>query len=114
MADDELSVEAAPERLRREASELAKLADVLPKTRSELYAFLGLALAAITLYVTSRGDDSQEVHIRAEEVNVIDGGFLTKSEPCASHSLPRAVTRKLGNKPEESGVRFDPRVPGIC
>jgi hypothetical protein len=96
VADDELSVEAAPERLRREAPELAKLADVLPKTRSELYAFLGLVLAATTLYITSRGDDSQEVHIRAEEVNVIDGGFLTKSEPCASHSLPKAIVNEIG------------------
>jgi hypothetical protein len=70
LSNDELSAEEAPEWLRRKAPELAKLADVLPKTRSELYAFLGLILAAITLYVTIRGDGPQEVHIRADELNV--------------------------------------------
>jgi hypothetical protein len=49
--DNELSPEEAPERLRREAPELAKLADVLPKTRAELYAALGLILSAIALFL---------------------------------------------------------------
>ncbi len=46
--NNEVSAEEVPERLRGEAPELATLADVLPRTRVELYAFLGLIIAAIS------------------------------------------------------------------
>ena len=41
------------EEIREQVPELAGLADVLPKTRSELYPFIGLVIAVIMLMLAA-------------------------------------------------------------
>ncbi|MAT39867.1 MAG: hypothetical protein CL946_09720 [Ectothiorhodospiraceae bacterium] len=45
------------QKIRDEAPEISRLADVLPRTRSELYAFIALILTLITLIITNIDDD---------------------------------------------------------
>ena len=101
LSNGALSAEEAPERLRREAPELAKLADVLPRTRSELYGFLALILAAITLYVTIKGEGSQGVRIRVNELTIEQRnllaqaiGRLKKPPPSAFGPAPETLSKR--------------------
>ncbi len=52
-----LSPQEAADLVRQEVPELQKLADILPKTRVELYAFIGLVLTAIAIVVSQRAPD---------------------------------------------------------
>jgi len=52
------SADEISENIRAETPELSSIADVLPKTRNELYAFIALLLALITFVLNSQPSDT--------------------------------------------------------
>lgn len=77
--------------IRKEAPELAHLADVLPKTRVELYSFLALIIAVITL-LTQGGQSSNTTNITAD---LIINQVITETNKAAKpHEKVRPQVRQ--------------------
>lgn len=68
--------------LRKEAPELSRLADVLPRTRAELYSFLALIVAAITL-LTQVGKDGDTTNISVNQT--INQVFIETDQAAKPH-----------------------------
>ena len=62
------SVEEVKETIQQETPQLSTLADLLPRTRNELYAFLGLVLSAITLIVSTA--NAQGINIQNVDIDI--------------------------------------------
>ncbi len=64
------SVEEIVEAIQRETPQLTRLADLLPSTRSELYGFIQIVLAAIALLLTqaAQGVNIQDVDIDVNQI----------------------------------------------
>ena len=56
-AETKVSSQQLAQSIRKETPELSSLADVLPKTRVELYAFITLLLAIIAFVISQSDDD---------------------------------------------------------
>ena len=59
--------EEVAQTIRKELPELSRLADLLPKTRAELYAFLALIIAVVTLLSQSVGGDRKSTNITVNQ-----------------------------------------------
>lgn len=59
--DENLSREQVKDKIEKDVPELACISDILPKTRAELYAFIGLLLAALTFMMSIMEDDETAV-----------------------------------------------------
>lgn len=65
--------------IKEDAPELQKLADVLPKTRNELYAFLAIILSILTLLI-SQCESGEEKNINITNVtNHYNQNYTTKN-----------------------------------
>ncbi len=65
------STEEVAETIRRESPQLTRLADLLPRTRSELYGFIQIVLAVIAIVLTQAAVqriDIQEVDVDIDQV----------------------------------------------
>jgi len=61
------SPEEVAQTIRKELPELSGLADLLPKTRAELYAFLALIVAVVALLSQSGGGESKSTNITVNQ-----------------------------------------------
>lgn len=97
---------AVSEQIEQEFPELAGLARLLPKTRSELYSFLAILLTIITL-ITQSGTESKAPGVTVN--HVINQTILQCPAPASSSTgLPR-TTSKIGRNdpcPCGSGRKF--------
>ncbi|WP_429099127.1 SEC-C metal-binding domain-containing protein [Aeromonas rivipollensis] len=59
--DNKLTREEFKEQIEKDVPELACISDILPKTRNELYAFLGLLLTALAIMISLMKDDETVV-----------------------------------------------------
>jgi hypothetical protein len=59
--------EAVAQTIRKELPELSGLADLLPKTRAELYAFLALIVAVVALLTQSLGGGGKATNITVNQ-----------------------------------------------
>lgn len=76
------SVEELRATIQTETPELATLADLLPKTRTELYAFLAIVLAAIQILLAmsaNEGIDIPDVDVNVQDV--IDVTIINQQAP---------------------------------
>ena len=71
--DSNESPEDKTERIKKEAPELATIADSLPKTRMELYAFITMFLAAVTVLLNqcSLEEKDKEVDFHKPELQYV-------------------------------------------
>lgn len=93
---DEIRVDVA-----REVPELASLADILPRTRNELYAFIGVVLTILTLILTQLKDD-RPVHVEVTQVI----NQITQVE--AAPSAPQARVRESSSLRTQQPGRNQP------
>ena len=91
------SVEQVRDEVRREVPELTSLADALPRTRNELYAFITLILAILALLLSEArrtGDTKIEV---TQIFNLV-----TQTAPAPQAQKPARSSSKLKSKPPGS------------
>jgi SEC-C motif len=96
------SPEEVAQTIRKELPELSGLADLLPKTRAELYAFLALIVAVVALLSQSGGGDSKSTNITVNQtINqvFIETEKVAKSPEKAAQSPNKAVPKVGRNDP---------------
>lgn len=79
------SAEEVREQVRTEVPELASLTDILPQTRSELYAFIAVIVAILTLLL----NENSSGHAPKIEINHIFNQ-ITQTMPRPQKQVPRA------------------------
>lgn len=90
------SIEEFKNTLENETPELQKLSDVLPKTRSDLYQFLGLLIALISL-LTSQCESGEVKNININNViNHYNNTYIIKEKP---------GTRTINEQPKKKKTR---------
>lgn len=90
------------QRIRKELPELSRLADLLPQTRAELYAFLALIVAVITLLSQCAGTPDKSTSITINQtINqvFIETGKSAKPPEKKSQSPQKATPRVERNDP---------------
>ena len=105
------SPEEVAQTIRKEVPELSGLADLLPKTRAELYAFLALIVAVVTLLSQSGGGESKSTNIT---VNQTMNQIFVETEraakaPKKAAGAPNKATPKAGRNdpcPCGSGKKY--------
>jgi hypothetical protein len=86
------SAEEVKETIQQEVPNLSRLADLLPRTRGELYAFLALVLTAIQLIigtVSAQGVNIQDVDV---DINQLVGITVEQQQPTTqprSQDIPK-------------------------
>ena len=85
------SPEEVAQTIRKEVPELSGLADLLPKTRTELYSFITLIVAVLTLLAESGGRDNKATNIT---VNQTINQAFGETERTASARNKETVTNK--------------------
>ncbi|WP_339901894.1 SEC-C metal-binding domain-containing protein [uncultured Cyclobacterium sp.] len=90
------SIEEFKATLKNETPELQKLSDALPKTRGELYQFLGLLIALISL-LTSLCESGEVKNININNViNHYNNTYIIKKKP---------ETRTINEQPKKKKTR---------
>jgi SEC-C motif len=105
------SPEQVSETIRNEIPELTSFADSLPKTRTELYAFLTLAMSAITLLTQcgQSGGNTTNVTINQTINQTIIDTDKTSKPKTASSQQPKQASQKIGRNepcPCKSGKKY--------
>lgn len=105
------SPEEVAQTIRKEVPELSHLADLLPKTRTELYAFLTLIVAVVTLLSQSGGNDNKSTNITVNQT--INQVFIeterTVKVPDKVAQVPIKATQKVRRNdrcPCDSGKKY--------
>jgi hypothetical protein len=87
--------EAVAQKIREELPALSGLADLLPRTRAELYAFLALIVAVITLISQSGGSENKSTNVTVNQT--INQVFIetekTAKPPQQQEQSPKKVGR---------------------
>lgn len=101
------SPEQVAEAIREEVPELAHLADLLPKTRAELYALLALIVAVITLLTQGgqMGGNTAEITIN-QTINEVffETDKATKPKETAEPQVKKATPKVGRNDPCPCGT----------
>jgi SEC-C motif len=103
------SVEEVKETIREETSQLATLADLLPTTRGELYAFIALLLTLIQMLVHTasvKGTNIQDVNV---DINQLIGITIEQQTPQPKPHLRLQQVPKVGRNdlcPCGSGKKY--------
>lgn len=84
------------EQVQREAPQLASIADLLPRNRAEVYAFLALVIAIIQLLLSSSGS-IQNVDVDIDQVTNIT--FQQQRQQRASESQMQQIPKVGRNEP---------------
>ena len=96
------SPEEVAQTIRKELPELSGLADLLPKTRADLYAFLALIVAVIALLSQGIGGNGKSTNITVNQtINqvFVETESAASTQPKTAQS-PRKTTPKVGrNEP---------------
>jgi len=95
--DKKRSREEVAETIRKEVPELAGLADLLPKTRAELYAFLALIVAVIAILTQEGQSGTNTTNVTVEQT--INQVFIQTEKAC-----------KPNQKAEPPSLQATPRV----
>lgn len=103
------STEEVAETIRRESPQLTRLADLLPRTRSELYGFIQIVLAIIAIVLTQAAAqriDIQEVDVDIDQVISIT--FQQQIQQRASESQTQQIPKVGRNElcPCGSGKKY--------
>lgn len=90
------STEQVSAQIKQEIPGLYSLAELLPKNRGELYAFLQLVLAAITL-LTQSPQATQNITIKVSQVveQTLESGQTVKPQPHAPKQANRAPKQSI-------------------
>jgi hypothetical protein len=99
--------EAVAQKIRDELPDLAGLADLLPRTRAELYAFLALIVAVIALL--SQGDRSPNTTTNVTVNQTINQAFIETEKSAKPQPKQEQSTKKIGRNlpcPCGSGKKF--------
>lgn len=100
-------VDQVREQLTREAPELKSLSDALPKSRSDLYAFISILVAILSLVIANFKKD-QAPHIEINQViNVLSGSLPPRDGGQPAPSRPRSSSSKQSTPKLKVG-RNDP------
>jgi uncharacterized protein YecA (UPF0149 family) len=89
------SPEQVAETIRKEVPELARLADSLPKTRAELYSFLALIIAVITLLTQGGQSGDKTTNITVNQtinqvfIEMDNAAKPEKAEPQVRQAAPK-------------------------
>ncbi|CAJ1838528.1 MULTISPECIES: SEC-C metal-binding domain-containing protein [Aeromonas] len=115
--DKKLTREEFKEKIENDVPELACISDILPKTRNELYAFLGLLLTALAIIISLMKDD-ETVVIEPQiilEQTINNYNFGTQSsipsiaKPSRGYLDNRSSKQKVGRNepcPCGSGIKY--------
>jgi len=93
------SNEQVAAQIKQELPGLSSLADILPKNRGELYGFLGVVLAAITL-LTQAPQPSQNITINVSQVveQTLANASTPKQKPSQSKKVGRNEPCSCGSE----------------
>lgn len=90
------SPEEVAEKIREELPELSGLADLLPKTRAELYAFLALIVAVIALSTQGNPGGNNTTNITVEQT--INQVFLETDKAAKPNEVARPPAKRVSPK----------------
>jgi hypothetical protein len=88
--------------VRAKMPELGGLSDILPRTRSELYPFIAIILAIITLLIQRREPTASiDINTVMNLVTQAEGNSPTKPKPAADNvdTTPKALLKVGRNEP---------------
>ena len=112
------SVEEVRSTVRKDLPELSSLADLLPRTRGELYAFIAMVIAAIALILQARDNgNAPDINVQQVTNNIIVQASAPPTQsgatPSAESANPTPGNATLGRKvgrnepcPCESELKF--------
>nr|DAU44822.1 MAG TPA: Preprotein translocase secA subunit, helicase, translocation, secretion, PROTEIN.18A [Caudoviricetes sp.] len=102
-----LTKESFEETLNSKAPELSGLASIMPKTRDELYAFIGLIITIIGFFLNTFGSNTPSSNINIETVNnYIIYESTQENEIREQQILPKAKTGRNELCPCGSGKKY--------
>ncbi|QXB98316.1 MULTISPECIES: SEC-C metal-binding domain-containing protein [Aeromonas] len=101
---EKLTREEVQEQIEKEAPELAYISDILPKTRMELYTFLGLLLAFLTTVMTAMSLMKDDKTVVIEQQIILEQTINNFGTSRATPSTSRPDRNYSDNRPRAQKV----------
>jgi len=110
----ETSIKQATQRISEEAPELNSLAQLFPKTRSELYAFVSIILTVIAIIISQlKSFPAQNIEINQVINNIYQQQIIPETRPIPKvvpkQKIPLQKVKKTGRNetcPCGSGIKY--------